>query len=139
MIDLEVVRLVIRNRMLGMTEITTPPVPIAYENISFTPPHNAIWVREKFLPSREAQVASDQVSATGAMQYDVLYPVGRGTKVPMALAKALKDRFPVPSALQSGGVDVAIDQSENAVGYQEDVWYVIPTLVSWRVYGTANN
>jgi len=138
MIDLEAVRILLRSHFA-----LTAGLPVAayrkYENTAFNPPDNAMWVSERFLVDGERQVASDLVSATGIITFAVHGPTGKGTKIAGVLAKAIKEQFAVPQSLQSGALEVAIDRAETVSGFIDEPWYIVPTLISWRVYGSANN
>lgn len=127
------VRLALRERLL-----TVPSLPDkrSWENVEFTPPDDADWLRETYTPGAEAQVSSNMTELTGFVQYDLFTRPGGGTNTIEAIADAIKEAFHPKLYLLSGVIHIS--RSDVLPGRVDGGWFHMGTRVYFRAYATIN-
>lgn len=140
MVDHREIRQVLRSQF-----ITASGLPVAarrsWEGRGFSPPDPpATWVREKYMPTSDRLVATNQLEVRGIIQYDVCVPANSGTEDAEDLAKAIGDVFKPTTSLvgTAAVVEIAIDKCERLSGTDDGVWYYIPIQIHWRAYATIS-
>lgn len=118
----------------ALLAVTNPNMPtdsnIAWENRTYKPKADVPWMREKLLPGLERKVASDTLRGTGLMQYDLLWPAGKGTEDADDLADDIKDAFAPNTTVDTHGV---VFRAERLPAITDAEWYQIPIRLTWRV------
>ena len=134
MVDLRIVRQVLREHLLTVPAVTSA---------NFLPEDRprkrpiGIHVQETLQPE-EKPIANKLVEAAGRVQYDVMYMADRGTEQPEALAKSIVDIFPPGTQLDSQGITIYIDKVQRSPGRQFDTaWWFVPVSILWRTYATT--
>lgn len=133
MIDLELVRRALRERLLSVSGVD--PEQVAWQNRSFVPTSDVTYIRETFLPGEERQAASDQLMAVGLVQFDIFAPVNDSTEDVGALAHQVKHAFRPKQNLEAGTLVVNLVRAwiQTGVPVSEDR-YMVPVIVSWRTF-----
>lgn len=133
-IDDDAVRKVLREHLQGVTDYPGDAL-VAWENRVFDPPDDGdtLWLRETLLPADDTKVATGLIQGIGIYQVDVMYPKGRGSEVPEAMAKNIKLHFQ-PATHIGTTTRLEIDRSARLRAGVDDVWYMIPVRISFRTY-----
>jgi hypothetical protein len=141
MLNLSTAQLLFRNHLLGMVGVPSASL-ISFENRPFTPPAvdpATLWIRETMIIVTEQLAANDQVQTDGFVNYESVYPVGRGTEVPDAMALLIATRFKPVTDLSGSGVGIHIFKTERLSGVDvvdgdKQVWYSKPVRIHWRAF-----
>lgn len=88
----------------------TPPIPVAFENVAFTPPTNAPYLRCFLLPADTVDntMAGQLSEYRGLFQVNVVYPAGSGPINAELLTAAIAALYPAKSRLSYSGQGVTI-------------------------------
>lgn len=112
----------------------------AYENDEFEPTVDKEWMRETLLVGDEAKTSTGLNESSGEVRYDCFAPVGAGTESIRDVARVIADGFEAGQSLQNGGLHVSIEQTKRLPGREDfgndekTLWYMIPVVISWRVF-----
>lgn len=110
---------------------TTSNLAVAYENALFTPPANAVWLEESFIPVAKKPLGmanNDSDIHTGIYQVTIKAPVNSTKFKALDMADLLTTHF--PKGLMLG--DVRIDKSDIGIGINKDAnWYSVPVIIVW--------
>ena len=113
-----------------------PAIPIAWENVSFTPVATG-YQRINILPSetRNPTFGGGMVMESGIMQVSLCYPVGNGAATAAARAEELRTWFYRGLSLTESNVTVIIDKTPSIAPAQyEPGLYVIPVSIHFYSY-----
>lgn len=120
------------------SQVFSPVLPVAWPNVSFTPPANQRYLRVQFVPNVANRFLIDSDGAhqhLGLLQVSVCWTKGAGETAPREIAGAVAAHFPCDLKLTSGSVRVRItkrpDVSDIIV---EDAAIQIPVMIAWETY-----
>ena len=126
-VNLNDVRMALREQYLTAGDVDQ--FPLQKENLGFTTPdpslpavgedhQSRIWLRERFQPNVEDQIAYDLIQAIGRIQYDVVCPSGMGTDEIEAIANDIVTVFKPGTPIEGFGVKFLIDESSRGSGFE---------------------
>lgn len=114
----------------------TPPIPIAFENVTFTPPAlGGRYLRAFLLP---AATGSDDLQGVhrryeGVFQVSIVTPLNKGPGPAEALAAAIAALYSPETQMVVSGLRVyVITPMSPAAGIPEDDAYVVPMSCQYR-------
>lgn len=76
---------------------SSPPIPVSYPAIPFTPPADALWLELTWVPNRSTEYGMDDEGPTlmqGLAQVSVCYRPGAGILGGLGVAEALINALP---------------------------------------------
>jgi len=129
------VRAGFETRLSAWALAQAPPIPIAYENKTFTPPAAARYIRAFLLP---AQTASDDMDGdhrayVGVFQASLYMPVGVGAGSSEALAEAICALFPKQTEIVSSGLTIWLTRPMSiGPSLPGTTHYMVPISCSYR-------
>lgn len=126
------VRAAFESRLASWAAAQVPPIPVAYQNVPFTPP-NGRYARCWVLPAPTQSGTLDGLhrERKGVFQVDLLMPNGTGSGAATALAASLDAAFPV--VLSQGGIKVfLLSPMSQSSSIQEPNHYMVPVSCMYR-------
>lgn len=116
---------------------TTPALPVAWPNITFTP-GTGPYLRVDHLPNATTRFllkGSDPHLRQGILQLTVVAPLRQGPSPGTKLAGAVAAHFPADLALFSGGIKVRISKAPSiAPAMKTDVSWDVPVSVTYECF-----
>lgn len=130
----ELVRAAFETRLTAWAAAQSPPIPLTFENVMFSPP-----------PSRYAECVlipantdcetfnGEHRRFTGLYQVKLFMPIGIGPGQASTLAKSLDSAFPMTQPMKQGGLSVFITSpmSKHPPQPHPDR-YVVPVSCTYR-------
>jgi len=121
-----------------LAALTLLPVhPIAWPNVSFTPPADGRYLRANELPSPTVgiDIATDGTNEySGLFQVDVFGPLNVGSSVPQELAGAVVRHFKRGTRLDREGVRIDVMQASIGPALRDDPCWMVPVTVRYRAF-----
>lgn len=113
--------------------VGSPPLPIAYPEVSFTPPASGRYLEVRVFANRNAwQSIAGGGMGQGLLQITAVWPKGQGVVAPGQIADAVAGHFPNGQAMFSGGYAVKVIGKPTAMSPNSDGPSLrIPVTVSW--------
>lgn len=101
------VRAAFESRVAAWAAAQVPPIPVAYQNVVFTPPAGR-YVRVWLLPApTQCQTFNgEHRQRRGVFQVDLCLPIGTGPAAASALAASLDAAFPLTGPMTQGSAKV---------------------------------
>ncbi len=116
-------------------------LPLAWENVPFTPEVGQPWLKTGFLPApvRQAELAPDggRNRHQGIYQVSLFYPAGQGSGPARSMAERVISGFKRGTVLSGEGIKVHIQRAWRGPALSEPDWFQVPVSVQWFAY-TAN-
>ena len=114
------------------TWAATQSLPIAYENISFTPPATK-HCRVYLLPAKTDSVTLDGTARTykGIFQVSIVMPLNGGAGAAQSLAIAIAGLY--PSLFTHSGIIINTSPMSEGVAQVEPNYYVLPIRIIYHV------
>ncbi|WP_414461821.1 DUF4128 domain-containing protein [Hyphomicrobium sp. DY-1] len=116
----------------------TPPLPVAYPDISFAPPEGT-YLKAQLIPNtnRNQFVSDDSTTEfRGIFQITVVSPSGAGSIAGAEIAGKVADHFERGASLASGDLVVRIDGRPSVAADMQSTDRVeTPISVSWYAFG----
>ena len=113
-------------------------LPIAVQNVSFTPPNNKKFLRVDFIPNRvdRLEIASDGAhQMRGLLQVSVMWPLTVGTDAPLDISGAIVSAYPTDLTLWDGDLRVRVYERPAVAGViVEDQRVMIPVTILWEAF-----
>lgn len=109
---------------------------IAYENQSFTPMANVLYLEEHFMPNLKDQVGIEDTSTDdyeGIYQVTVKAPADKLRFTGQEQARLVSAHFPRGAQYTAGGVTVRITRTQVNPGFIDADRYIVPVSIYWRV------
>ena len=128
------VRAAFETRLLAWANAQVPPIPVAFENASFTPPTGR-YVRAYLLPAPTASetLNGEHRRRMGVYQVSLCMPIGSGPGAAAALCASLDAAFPMALPMSQGGVKVfMLSPMSPAPAITEPDRYVVPVSCTYR-------
>ena len=115
-----------------------PTMPIAWENVKYTPTVGTTYFRVWMLPAESDVLTLGQdpwVERKGVFQVSIFAPIGIGFGAPKTKATEVIAIFKPNTSFVYNGLTVIIDKAWASSGRNEDNgWYHIPVNVRYRCY-----
>lgn len=130
----------IRNALVARvsTFVASPALPVAWENLAFTPPASLHYLRAVFVPNIANRVLIDSDGPhqrIGLLQVSVHWKIGEGHGAPLAVAAAVAAHFPCDTKLRSGAAVVRITKAPDVRDMLvEDAGVQIPVIIPWEAW-----
>jgi hypothetical protein len=89
----------------------TPPLPVAYPDVDFTPPHSGMWLEAQMFPAptEAVDIAHDGFNNyTGFLQVTVVAPEAGGALPPLEVAAQIMRWFRRGTVMEDGAATVTI-------------------------------
>lgn len=89
----------------------TPPLPIAWPNVDYTPPTDGLYLAVQHFPngvSRYSQTGADPKQRIGILQLTVVTPLNQGASNATLIAGQIAEHFPADLIMRSGAVKVTV-------------------------------
>ncbi|MCB2186484.1 MAG: DUF4128 domain-containing protein [Deltaproteobacteria bacterium] len=124
-------------RLAAWASAATPTLEVAWENLAFTPPEDATWLRATFLPATPKQAGLGQEGwnvLKGVYQVSVFALSGEGPGPGREVADQLINHFPRGLQLEADGVTLEISRAWRAAPQDDEMWYHLPVSLEWFAY-----
>lgn len=113
-------------------------LPVAYPNVSFSPPADGRFLAASFMPNRlrgEMVRFEDRNEATGLLQVAVYWPLNAGIVAPQRVADAVITHFARGAEIAGNGFSVrVIEDPWSSTPLTDDSRAMIPVTIPWRVF-----
>ncbi|MEG5786821.1 DUF4128 domain-containing protein [Enterobacter bugandensis] len=110
-------------------------ISVAWENVSFTPPANEMYLAVHDMPvtPRTIDLGLRCRTYSGVYQINVVAPAGSGRTSVVALADRVAELFPEGQEIEGRGFTCWIDQTPGVFrGITTSVSYTIPVSLNYR-------
>lgn len=110
-------------------------LPIAVENVEFSPPADGKYCEMHLLPAApvDAVLGAEWHFEVGIAQITLVYPGGKGTGAGEAKAEEIRNLFFRGLTLIEDGIQVEVTRTPaQAKGFPDGVFWRIPISVSWQ-------
>lgn len=113
--------------------VGSPALPVAYPEITFTPPADSRWLEVRIFANQKAwQSISGGGMGQGLLQVTVVWPKNEGLVAPGQIADAVAGHFPNGLALFSGGHRVTLIGEPTPMSPNSDGPQVrLPVTIAW--------
>jgi len=112
--------------------------PVAYPNLTFSPPASKKYLRVQFLPNTTDRPFIGSNAAhrfQGLLQVSVYWPLNKGEDGPRQDAGAIAEHFPADLMLDRDGVRVRITKRPSLGPMLiEDTAIQIPVSIQWEAF-----
>ena len=127
-----VLRAAFEQRLSSWASAQSPPIPIAYENVSFVKPTSGMYLECFLMPNvtMSRDVAASKERQLGMFQVNCWGPQGVGMGVLTTLAENVKSLFPVVPKIGLASIEQPphVGSSLN----DQDGWKIIPVTIKYR-------
>lgn len=134
--SIKTVRAALMNAVQVWADAQTPPIPVARENVDFTPPANgARYARAFLIPVPDSTDTLDMLhrSYEGVFQVTLCMPKNSGNGEADDLCASLGQAVSPAAPIVRAGVRVFITRPmSRANGIQEDDCYAVPVSCAYR-------
>ena len=133
----ESVRKALDNQLSAYVPIGLTSLPIAWENIDFTPTTGKPYIAQHDLvatPAIGGIGKNAPVVYLGIYRLRVFYPAGIGAGVPMRQADGLVNHFKRGTPLEADGLPVYIKRTWRGPFQDNDPWMCYPVSVEYFAY-----
>lgn len=124
------IRQLFEARLKTWADARAPALPVAFENVTFTPPANgSTYLRAFLLPAdtTSRDLAGDNRNRSGVFQINIVAPIGTGPGAAEGIAAELEALFPMNLLLTSGTFQVLqTSPVRKRRGITEDARYTVP-------------
>ena len=131
----KIIRAALEAKLNTWAKAQVPPIPIAWQNATFTPPTQARYLRA-FLLSGETQdpaVSCDIHVYIGIFQVSICIPEGSGATGAESVVDSLIAEFPQGLIVPKPGMNVMILKTPYAApAMNEPGLYVVPVSIRYR-------
>jgi hypothetical protein len=113
--------------------VGSPALPIAYPEVSFTPPADGKYLQIDFFANKPAwEGLSSGKLAQGLLQITVIWPRGHGVVAPNQNAQEVMDHFAKGTTLFDGEMKVTVNQEPWAASPITDGTIIrVPVTIPW--------
>jgi hypothetical protein len=119
--------------------VLTPVLPIAWPNLTLTPPTTGKFLRVQFIPNiaNRVFIGSDEPhQLMGLFQVSVCWPLNAGEGAPRDIAGTVAGQFPADLRLDVGGLSVRVTKRPDVDDLLiEDSRVQIPVTIEWECWG----
>jgi hypothetical protein len=128
------VRAAFETRVAAWAAALTPPVPVAYQNVPFSPPAGR-YVRCWLLPAPTLcrTLNGEHRERRGVFQADLCLPLNVGSADLQSLIASLDAAFPLNGPLVQGSLSVyLLTPMSGAAGRPDGTHYVVPVSCTYE-------
>lgn len=126
------IRAAFESRLAAWAASQVPPIPVAYQNVAFTPPNGRYarcWILP--VPTQSGTLDGLHRERKGVFQVDLCMPIGTGSAAVNALVASLDAAFPV--VLTQGAIKVfLLSPMSQSSSIQEANHYMVPVSCEYR-------
>jgi len=111
-------------------------IPVAWENIDFTPPKIGLFLEANFMPADNYSFAvqGGAVIRRGVYQVTIVQQIGKGTQSAEALASELTEAFAENTKINNSAPFVYVNGEPSIFGgYKDGTGYRIPITIAYAV------
>ena len=129
------IRRAYEGRLATWAAARSPVLPVAYENVPYTPATGAVFLRAYVLPAttESLDLAGTLRTYLGVVQFSVCCPINTGPGAALGIADELAALFVVNARLTSGAITVQqITPCSIAPALQDASHYIIPVSFQFR-------
>lgn len=133
----KIIRAALEGRLKTWADTQTPAIPIAWQNLPFTPPNNARYLRAFLLPAESENIYVDgrSVKYIGVFQVSIVMPNGGGAGAGEQIVSDLEALFAVDQSISKSGLDILMRKPPSSgVAIQESGSFVIPVSIHYMVF-----
>lgn len=129
----QLIRSLYEGRLKAWAAARVPALPVAWENVSFTPPVGT-YLRAFLLPgdTRSRDLYGDNRHRVGVFQVNLVCPAGNGPGVAGGIAAELEALFPMNLILTSGAFSVTQVSPLRRRAALTDDRYTVPVDFQYR-------
>ena len=132
----QIIRAALMSATQAWADAQTPPIPLARENVDFTPPANGARYARTFLlpvPTNTDTLDMLHCSFEGVFQVTLCMPKNAGNGEADSLCASLRQALSPATPIVRSGVKVFITRPmSRATGIQEDDCYAVPVSCAYR-------
>ncbi len=110
-------------------------IQVAYDNVSFEPPNDEIWLQSHVLPAMPYSIdlARQCKVYPGVYQVSVICPAQSGKAAGLTVAQQVCDLFPDGQTIPAAGMNLYINGEPTIYpGIQNATSYTIPVSMTYR-------
>lgn len=119
--------------LAGLT--LSPALPVAYPNVSFTPPSSGGYLRINLfkLPASRPNIGANAFTRhEGLIQIDAIYPQGGGEPPIVDTAALIKAHFDIGTVITQDGFNIRVLSPPTVETLQrDDPWAFVPVTISY--------
>lgn len=131
------IRIALENHLQGMDSSSDPLPPVAWPNVPFTPPENAVYLRAEFIPVLRRPVtvgAGPKQRHSGMFYVTVFSPERSGAAAAVEWVDLLQARFDASTSISAAAVTVRIDYAEAKQPLHTPPFFAIPVEIGWHAH-----
>lgn len=134
------IRAALESRLKTWADAQVPAIPVAWQNVSYTPASGTRYIRAYLLPAEtfDGAITGDYKLYAGIFQLSIYSPDGTGTGAAETIAELLIALFAQNTAIVKLGLTIFIDRTPSmAPSMNDDGWHVLPVSIRYRVDKTT--
>ena len=132
----EIVRAAIEKRIVAWAKAQTPPIDVAFENITYGPTVGKSYLAGFLLPAETVNPSAGGSHSrySGVYQVSVYTEAGKGSTAASALVNSIVNLFPCPTTIKQGSINVHIDTTPSAASGRPDGngFWMVPVTIKYR-------
>lgn len=129
------IRTALESRLNTWAAAQSPAVPVAWQNVAYTPTTGTRYVRASLLSGETQNPIYGPLHRRliGILQVDIVAPTGTGMAASEALAESLCTQFKRGTTLTQSGLQIIMDYSPSIGPAQIDEgWVFLPVSIRYR-------
>ena len=129
-----IIRAAIEGRLKPWAAAHAPALPVAFENVSYTPTVGTAYLRGYLMPAntKNPSIGGKHKAYHGMYQVSLYFPGGAGTGDVEAAAKEIEVLFELPTTMQRQGRNVRITRTPAiAKGMPDDTGFFMVPVTIW--------
>ena len=134
------IRAALESRLKTWADAQVPVIPVAWQNVSYTPVSGTRYIRAYLLPAEtfDGAVTGDYKLYAGIFQLSIYSPDGTGTGAAETIAEAIIAQFAQNTAISKSGLTIFIDRTPSmGPSMNDEGWHVLPVSIRYRVDKTT--
>lgn len=134
------IRAALESRLKTWADAQSPVIPVAWQNVSYTPVSGTRYIRAYLLPAEtfDGAITGDYKLYAGIFQLSIYSPDGTGTGAAETIAESLIALFAQNTAIVKSGLTIFIDRTPSmGPSMIETGWHVLPVSIRYRVDKTT--
>lgn len=111
-------------------------VPVAWENVPFTPPSSGVYLEADYLPAdnEDFTIQGTATMRRGVYQVTIVYPIDSGSQAAEKLAAAIVEAFPNNLAIPTEQTPVYVNGEPSVFsGIRDGTAYRMPVSIAYAV------
>ena len=131
-----IIRQVLETQLKTLCSTFTPSLPIAYQNVVFTPKVGVAYAQCYILPAktRDPSIGDRHSRKTGVFQVSLCFPVNDGNAKIEAAKDSIENFFYRGRSFEKNGKWVSIDSTPSSTSTSvQNGWYVLHISIDYRM------